>query len=72
MRVVVQSLSRSELLALPVLIDLETAGQAFGLGRTTSYALVRAGQFPVPVLRFGRGYRVRAADVLALLGVSGG
>jgi hypothetical protein len=39
-----------EALVLPVSVDLATAGRAFGLGRTKSYELARAGQFPCPVL----------------------
>jgi len=58
-----------ELLALPVVMDLETAGRAFGLGRTLSYQLARREEFPCPVLRLGRSYRVRKADLMRELGV---
>lgn len=64
------ALTRGELLALPAVIDIETAGRALGLGRTTAHALARAGKFPVPVLRLGRLYRVPTAGVLELLHVA--
>jgi hypothetical protein len=62
-------LTVAEMRALPAAIDIETAGRAFGLGRTKSHELARAGEFPVPVLRLGRSYRVPTAKVLELLGI---
>jgi predicted DNA-binding transcriptional regulator AlpA len=59
-----------ELLALPVVMDLQTAGRAFGLGRSITYELMRRGEFPCPVLRLGRSYRVLKADVMRVVGVS--
>lgn len=47
--------------------DLVTAGSVLGIGRTTAHALARAGDFPVPVLRVGRRYRVPVAPLLRLL-----
>lgn len=61
-------MSEEEALALPVSVDLETAGRAFGLGRTKSHELARSGEFPCPVKRFGRRYRVLRADLLTALG----
>lgn len=60
---------RDELLALPVSIDLVTAGRALGIGRTKAHALARNGEFPVRVLRVGAKYRVVTTDLLTLLGV---
>ncbi len=57
-----------ELLALPVAVDLVTAGRVFGMGRTKTHDLARRGLFPVPVLRLGNTYRVRRADLLRWLG----
>lgn len=62
-------MSLDELLALPVTIDLETAGRAHGLGRTISYELVRRDEFPCPVHRRGRYYRVLKAELMTLLGL---
>jgi hypothetical protein len=66
----IESLSPAELRNLPSVIDLVTAGRAFGLGRTKSHELARAGQFPVPVLRLGNSYRVTRAALLRALGES--
>lgn len=62
-------MSLGELLGLPLAIDLATAGRAFSIGRTKAYALTKAGEFPVPVLRVGNTYRVRRADLLDALGI---
>lgn len=59
----------SELLALPVAVNLETANRALSLGRTKGFALAKHGQYPCPVLRIGREYRVTRADLLRTLGV---
>lgn len=55
---------------LPVAFELDAANRAFGIGRTTGYALAKRGEYPVPVLRLGNAYRVRRADVLTLLGIA--
>jgi len=62
-------MSVAELLALPPAVDLPTAGRAWGLGRTKSHELARAGEFPCPVLRLGHTYRVTRADLLHSLGI---
>lgn len=55
--------------SLPPTLDIVTAGRMLGIGRTTAYQLARYGQFPVPLLRIGGGYRVPTAPLLALLGI---
>lgn len=50
-------------------LSLEEAAHLFGIGRTLAYELARHGEFPVPVLRFGRRYRVPTAPVLSALGL---
>jgi hypothetical protein len=62
-------MSTTELYELPVAFDLETAGRAFGLGRTKSHELARADDFPCPVLRLGKVYRVTKADLFRALGI---
>ena len=62
-------LTRAELLALPVTVDVPTAARALGLGRSTAYELARRDQFPCRVLRVGRSYRVPTADLMRVLGV---
>lgn len=63
------AMTQEELEALPVAVDLVTAGRAFGIGRTTAHSLARTGQFPCRVLRAGSAYRVTKADLLRALGV---
>ena len=62
-------LSREELLALPVVVDVSTAARALGLGRSTAYELARRDEFPCPVLRVGGSYRVPTAGLLRVLGI---
>ncbi|MGW7314651.1 hypothetical protein [Streptomyces sp. NPDC054865] len=63
------ALTRDELLALPPVIDLETAGRAFGLKRSTTYDLAKRGELPVSTLRLGRAKRVLTAELLEVLGI---
>ncbi len=68
-----QTMSRDELLSLPVSVELwPTAARALGIGRTTAYELARRDELPVPVLRLGSRYRVNRADLLRALGVTDG
>lgn len=56
---------------LGVRTDAETAGSIFGLSRTQSYEAIRAGRFPVPVVRIGRRIVVPVAPILRALGLDG-
>jgi hypothetical protein len=62
--------TRDELRALPPVIDVETAGSIFGLGRTASYSALRRGEFPVPTFKVGGRVRVPTEPILDLLGLS--
>ncbi|MQA82935.1 MAG: helix-turn-helix domain-containing protein [Streptosporangiales bacterium] len=62
-------LSREELLALPVTVDIGTAAKALGLGRSTAYELARCGEFPCRILRIRSSYRVPTAELLKVLGI---
>lgn len=62
-------MSMDELRALPVVVDLVTAGRAHGLGRDISYQLARTDEFPCPVRRRGRYLRVLKADLMTSLGL---
>lgn len=53
--------------ALGATTDLAIAAAIFGLSMPTAYRHARAGTFPVPVVRVGRGYRVPVAPILAAL-----
>jgi hypothetical protein len=59
-----------ELLALPPVTDLATAGRAWGIGATKSAELYRKGEFPCTVLKLGRSYKVRKVDLLKSLGLN--
>jgi excisionase family DNA binding protein len=56
-------------LALPPAIDLSTAAQALGIGRTVAYQLVRENEWPTPVVRLGRLIRVPTSALLHLLAI---
>jgi len=60
----------AEVQALPAVVDLRTAAQALGLGRTLAYQLARRGEFPCRILRAGTAYRVPTAELLRALGLS--
>ncbi|MFG1844897.1 helix-turn-helix transcriptional regulator [Micromonospora carbonacea] len=62
-------MNRDELLALPVSVDVPTAGKAFGISKLTAYRLAQTGDFPVPVIRVGRKLVVSQASLLAALGI---
>ena len=59
-----QRMTPEELAALPAVVDLVTAGRAFGLGREASYQMAKDDNFPVEVLTLGRFLRVRKADLM--------
>lgn len=63
-------MTREELLALPVAVDLDTGNRALGLGRSKGYELAKRGEYPCKVLRLGKAYRVVTADLLNLLGLA--
>ncbi|MFE3858166.1 hypothetical protein ACFXPN_44415 [Streptomyces griseorubiginosus] len=65
-----KGMTRAELLALPVAVDLDTGNRALGLGRSKGYELAKRGQYPCKVLRLGKAYRVVTADLLSLLGLA--
>lgn len=61
-----------ELLDLPAVIDVTTAADVLGIGRSAAYELVRRGEWPTPTLRLGRLIKVPVAPLLDLLGVGHG
>ncbi|WP_230205220.1 hypothetical protein [Parafrankia elaeagni] len=54
---------------MPATTDVKTAGSALGMGLWKARALIRDGQFPVPVIRHGSRYIVPTRPILALLDV---
>lgn len=59
--------SIEDIVALGATTDLVTAGEILGMGRTKSHQMARAGQFPVPVLRFANRYVVPVQPILDML-----
>lgn len=57
----------TEARALPVSVDIVTAGRAFGMSRDASYRAVAGGKFPVRVIRAGRCLVVPRAEILRVL-----
>ena len=64
------TLTPSEVRALPAVVDVVTAAEVLGIGRTVAYELVRTDRFPTPVLRVGRQIRIPTATLIDLLGLS--
>lgn len=64
-----RGMTHTELLALPVMMNLDVSNRALDLGRTTGYTLARENKYPVKVHRLGNQYRVSRADLLRFLGV---
>jgi hypothetical protein len=64
------TLTASEVRALPAVVDVVTAGEVLGIGRSVAYELVRTDRFPNPVLRVGRQIRIPTAYLIDLLGLS--
>lgn len=63
-------MTRDQILSLPAVVDLLTAADALGIGRTRAYELARTDEFPCEVFRVGRNYRVPTAALLARLGLA--
>lgn len=51
-------------------ISLPEAGKALGIGQSSTYAAVKAGTFPVPVIKIGGRYTVPTAPLRELLGLT--
>jgi hypothetical protein len=62
-------MTETELLTLPLNVDLVTAGRALGLGRNLSYELARTNKFPCRVIPAGTRFRVPRAELLRVLGI---
>jgi predicted DNA-binding transcriptional regulator AlpA len=63
------TLSEDAIRRLPPVIDIPTAARAFGLGKNFAYELALRGEFPCPVHRIGRFYRVKTSELRAALGL---
>ena len=52
------TLTANEVRALPAVVDVVTAGEVLGIGRSVAYELVRTNRFPTPVLRIGKQIKI--------------
>ena len=55
---------------LPPTLSVAEAARILGISRSAGYTLAAQGQFPIPVLRLGRSFRVPTAPLLTLLGLT--
>jgi predicted DNA-binding transcriptional regulator AlpA len=60
-------MDRPDLDQLPALIDVPTAAEVLGIGRSLAYDLVRTDRWPTPVLRVGKLIRIPTAALRRLL-----
>jgi hypothetical protein len=59
-------MNRSEIQALPPLVDVPTAARVLGIGRTLAYELVKSDRWPTTVLRMGKLIRIPTAALVRL------
>ncbi|MEV0526605.1 hypothetical protein AB0I66_24490 [Streptomyces sp. NPDC050439] len=64
------ALSPTEALALPAMPTAQDAFRALNIGSTAGYKLIETGEFPIPIVRMGRHFRVRRAELLAEMGLT--
>jgi hypothetical protein len=64
-----QAMTLDEILGLPPLVNVETAGRVLGIGKSKAYALLRDEQFPVRVVTLGKVVKVPTAGLWDILGV---
>lgn len=63
------TMTREQVLALSVTIDLLTTADALGIGRGTVYQMACTGTYPIRLYRVGQRYRATRADLLQVLGI---
>jgi hypothetical protein len=64
------TMTATEVRSLPAIVDVVTAAEVLGVGRTVAYELVRTDRFPTPVIRVGHQIKIPTAYLLDLLGLS--
>jgi hypothetical protein len=62
-------LSLNQVRALPAMPTALQAFAALNIGETNGYELIKAGEFPIEIVKFGRVFRVRKTELLAFLGL---
>jgi predicted DNA-binding transcriptional regulator AlpA len=64
------TMTATEVRRLPAVVDVVTAAEVLGIGRTVAYELIRTDHFPTPVLRVGHQIKIPTAYLIELLGLS--
>jgi hypothetical protein len=64
------SMTREELLALPVSFGIDLAGRALGMGRVKARTLHRAGRFPIKVRAHGATLTCTRHELFSYLGLA--
>lgn len=62
-------LTPAQVAELPAMPTVQQAFAALNVGTTLGYELIKQDEFPIEVVRLGRAFRVRKADLLAYLGL---
>lgn len=63
------ALTEDEIRALPAVVDVPTAGAAFGLSPGATRNQIKAGTFPCRVIVVGRLHRIATAEIRKALGI---
>lgn len=63
------TMTREELLALPLVVDLQTAGRGWGLSRSRVYEAHARGELPFPVVTCAGRLKVTRAALLRSLDI---
>lgn len=51
----------------PTALTVEQAATMLGIGRTLAYELIRAGEWPTPILHLGRLIKIPSGPLISLL-----
>lgn len=71
MSVKIRALSAAEVQELPAMPSAQDAFAALGISEDLGYQLIRDGEFPIEVVKFGtRALRVRRSALLDFLGLA--
>lgn len=56
-----------DLADLPPVLNVTDAADVLGIHRDTAYSLIKAGEFPTPVIKIGRRIKVPTAPLVRLV-----
>lgn len=60
-------MNRDQIAQLPPLVDIPTAAEVLGIGRTLAYELVKTDRWPTTVLRMGKIIRIPTAALMRIV-----